>query len=418
MITKCSNQTCYFALNADIKKNYYSFCCSWCKCKGDHSHNPTCEQNIYDDNLIPKHSKCLRRGCNFKSHSINTKNKFKSFCCYSCKQYNCHDKECEQEVYDISLTIIDKKIMDNGFIFYSYDFEWQKPVITEYQTFLLFKEYDTIPENYFAFPWASLQDAQLPNKNILDNFKIHDTTCFTVIQTIHFRKWLPTASKIGITHVFSPHVTSTDANLELEYNIKILPYTLFPVQQKNMQTNVEEKYLTSFIGAFDQKCYISDIRVKIFDVFTKYDDCFIKRRDQWQYEIETFKKGPKPESLELNIIEYKKILSESIFSLCPSGSGPNTIRIWESMSYGVIPVIIADTILFPKLKNVNWEEVFIFWKESEIHSLHSHLLTYSKEQIQSMSNKNIELFYKYFSKDVMINSILEYYDYPIIKSKI
>jgi hypothetical protein len=40
--------------------------------------------------------------------------------------------------------------------------------------------------------------------------------------------------------------------------------------------------------------------------------------------------------------EYNRIITQSIFSLCPVGAGPNTIRLWESICLGSIPVIIAD----------------------------------------------------------------------------
>ena len=40
--------------------------------------------------------------------------------------------------------------------------------------------------------------------------------------------------------------------------------------------------------------------------------------------------------------EYIRVLEESIFCICPSGSGPNSIRLWEAVEFGCIPVIISD----------------------------------------------------------------------------
>lgn len=230
------------------------------------------------------------------------------------------------------------------------------------------------------------------------------------------RNAFPLAKKIGITHIFSPHISSIDTNLELEYNIKIIPYTLFPVQYNisPILSSKRKTYLVSFIGQHDLTYYISGIREKIFNIFTSYNDSYIRRRSEWHHYKDTYHKTTNM-NLTANENEYRSILSNSKFSLCPSGSGSNSIRIWESMSYGSIPVILADTIRFPVLQNVNYNDIFIIWKESEIDKLHSHLLSYSEEQIESMATKNIEVFNKYFSKDTMINTILEYYNTPPVK---
>ena len=44
---------------------------------------------------------------------------------------------------------------------------------------------------------------------------------------------------------------------------------------------------------------------------------------------------------------FAATLQQSVFALCPSGSGPNSIRLWEALGYGAIPVILADTLALP-----------------------------------------------------------------------
>ena len=53
-------------------------------------------------------------------------------------------------------------------------------------------------------------------------------------------------------------------------------------------------------------------------------------------------------------IEFTRILQESIFSLCPSGAGPNSTRLWESIGCGSIPVVLSDDYLPPGSKAL-WE---------------------------------------------------------------
>lgn len=303
--------------------------------------------------------------------------------------------------------MISTKKMENGFNMYYHNDEWQKPVITEYRTFVLFNEANHIPDNYFAFPWAALLDNHLRNKKMLDNFKILDKTCFTVMQHIEYWKLLSLAKKIGITHIFCSH---TSKNFKNNYDIKLIPYSLFPAQCQGPYDGLlaNRRFLTSFVGQYE-RYYISKIREHIFGLFPKYENSKIVRRGMWHYKSMVYMGGKPHAGQSAAESEYISVLKDSVFSLCPSGSGPNSIRIWESMGYGAIPVILADTLVLPCIKNIDWNDVFIIWKESEIGKLNDYLLTLDEGKIESMSKKNIELFHAYFSKDSMINIIKEYY---------
>jgi hypothetical protein len=41
--------------------------------------------------------------------------------------------------------------------------------------------------------------------------------------------------------------------------------------------------------------------------------------------------------------EYIDSLSKTAFVLCPSGAGPNTIRYWEAIAFGRVPVLLSDS---------------------------------------------------------------------------
>jgi hypothetical protein len=299
----------------------------------------------------------------------------------------------------------------NDYNIYFYNQCWQRPVITEDRTFQLFYEKKNIPTNYFAFPWAELLDNHLNNYilNQINNYKINVDVCFTVIQHISFRKILPLIKKIGITHVFVPHKQPSDIKLEKLYNIKILAYPLYPAQRN--ETNLindlnNRKYFTSFIGQYDHY-YLSKIRENIFQLFSKYNDSLIVRRNGWHYHHMVY--GNLKKTNEDFEKEYKQNLQDTIFSLCPSGSGPNSIRIWESMSFGCIPVILADTLVLPEIKDINYNDFFIIWKESEIEKLYDYLKSISNDKLIEMSNKNIEMYNKYFSVDTINQTIIIFF---------
>ncbi|MDP5191674.1 exostosin domain-containing protein, partial [Rheinheimera baltica] len=65
-----------------------------------------------------------------------------------------------------------------------------------------------------------------------------------------------------------------------------------------------------------------------------------------------------------NASEYIQVMLDTKFSLCPSGTGPNSIRLWESIEFNAIPVILADTLDLPGKKEL-WQRACIFIKEDE-----------------------------------------------------
>jgi hypothetical protein len=57
-------------------------------------------------------------------------------------------------------------------------------------------------------------------------------------------------------------------------------------------------------------------------------------------------------------------VQRSVFALCPSGSGPNAIRLWEALGYGAIPVILADHLWLPGDAEL-WQQAALFVPETE-----------------------------------------------------
>jgi hypothetical protein len=288
-----------------------------------------------------------------------------------------------------------------------YDNSWQYPVITEYNIYKQLRSSTCLPFNYFAFPWANLIDYK--NKSNMDMiinnyYAVNNCSYFTVIQHIHYKRLFKLFEKLKIKYVFASHYTSNDEILALDYNIKLFPFQLYAYVKKVDDSKVERNYLTSFIGNYESY-YLSDIRFKIFEIFQNYKDCYIKKREKWHYNYIVYGNDTKVD--EIKTLEYKNILSQSLFSLCPSGSGPNTIRLWESLSFGSIPVILADTYILPQIEGIDWSKCVIIWKENEIDKLYDYLLSIKKDKIQEMSSYCIDIYNKFFDDDKQTNFIFE-----------
>ncbi len=252
-----------------------------------------------------------------------------------------------------------------------FDYHWQFPAKTEKAAFksVLTEPNSFLPDcTYFGFPWATLIDAfqaksmnrwelvaalrQLRQK--VPKQKRIITTC----QHIYAAQYMELFAGTGITDIFWPHKTTTDSELE---GITTHPFPLFPVQEcpHNQLHNMNRKFLASFIGAYNPKAYLTEIRQAIFDLHDKEEDFLIIKRDTWHYDRAVYNEQLQGVNASLSQeaeeekreYEYRDSLNNSWFCLCPSGSGPNSIRIFEALSYGSIPVILAkdlDLSYFPK----------------------------------------------------------------------
>ena len=95
-------------------------------------------------------------------------------------------------------------------------------------------------------------------------------------------------------------------------------------------------------------------------------------------------------------MKYNQLLLNSRYSLCPSGSGPNSIRFWESLAVGSIPVLLADTLELPA--HELWDETIIRIPENKLEELPNILSNISDEKENKM-RKNCLKLYEYYKNN-------------------
>jgi hypothetical protein len=87
--------------------------------------------------------------------------------------------------------------------------------------------------------------------------------------------------------------------------------------------------------------------------------------------------------------EYIKSIQSVIFSLCPEGFLPWSPRIYESIQIGAIPVILADNIVLPFERFINWRSLSAKINVSNIPNITNiadriqNLEEYTKEKLKS-----------------------------------
>lgn len=281
---------------------------------------------------------------------------------------------------------------------------WQYPVITE-KTFYLQNYKD---ENYLPFPWATVLDKYINLDTLYLELKsqINQSEYYTCCQHIHFRKLIPLFKKLGVKTIYSPHkVKDEDYIDEIQiiccphYAINVEDNTRSLIDEKEDLMVIPRKYKYSFMGAY-QKHYITNIREKIFKLANTRDDIYIQNTGQWHFQSDVYNSSQNMTgSLNENsdhknkTLLFCQIMLQSRFSLCPVGSGPGTIRFWESLGYGSIPVLLADCYDLPKHKL--WNDSIVIIKENQLDKLDEILDNISIEKENKM-RKNCLDIYKYF----------------------
>lgn len=226
---------------------------------------------------------------------------------------------------------------------------------------------------YFAFPWSYfIGFKEMGRLESLEPFlpKIKFQNGFTVCQSIHYRTILPYLKKLGITVLFTPHTVSS----EVYEGITIVSIPHYPLMGCD-PAPIKDIYC-SFIGALGTH----PIRtVMVETLLQKTDKYYLKPRGYWHYARDFLLPNCNPKQQQEEFArEYKDVLARSRFSLCPRGTGPSTIRFWESLQAGAIPVVLSDVMDY--LVGFNWNSCVVKIQEKDIDLIDTILSNISLEQ--------------------------------------
>lgn len=255
---------------------------------------------------------------------------------------------------------------------FSFHGHWQTPAKTEQWAYeqCLNHTKCSLFEQFICFPWASLVD-------FLKHNQVEKSKCLlvaldnappkmaikriTFCQHIYALELLPLFKKLGITDIYWSHKTKGQDEVE---GVKLHPYPLYPVMHfkrnypylcKPLPTR---KYLYSFIGSYQPDLYLTKVREWIFNL-PKRNDALVIERGEWHFEADVYREqllGLTDNEVEIKIRkqqekEYIDVMEDTVFCLCPSGSGPNSIRLWEAIEFGCVPVILSDKLDLGEFKH-------------------------------------------------------------------
>lgn len=280
--------------------------------------------------------------------------------------------------------------------------DWQRPAKTELWAFEEFNNDPSSSEflDYTGFPWATLIDLKrrgeksraLTLERKLRAFGPKKTLIrATVCQHIWVRDVFPYLKDLQITDLFWSHKTVSQDEID---GIRLHPFPLYPVvfgdrlseQTRDQALLGGRRWLYNFVGAYDPDVYLTPARSWLFEL-PPLANAIIQRRPGWHYERDVYESQIKQtagarsdEYLKDPATEkYKETIAQSVFTICPSGSGPNTIRFWEALGAGSIPVLISDKLALPE-SGLDWSEAIVRTPESKaaIQALPERLLDLAK----------------------------------------
>lgn len=253
----------------------------------------------------------------------------------------------------------------------AHDADWQYPAITEHHAFqrmraLLADQPKVTNVVYLGFPFATLVDLHTQRgpshprtkalQAVLDGLaprlKQYERVV-TVAQHIRSKECSGIFAAAGVTDLFWSHRTTEETAFPGYPGMRVHPFPLYPVQQAPHGPDDFDRprqYLFSFVGARAPAHYMTEARNHIIDLLADDPRGKVVGRDGWHYEKVVYEAQvyEKVATTEQGLVndshsrDFSAVMDETTFALCPSGSGPNSIRLWEAMLNGAIPVILSD----------------------------------------------------------------------------
>jgi hypothetical protein len=128
-----------------------------------------------------------------------------------------------------------------------------------------------------------------------------------------------------------------------------------------------KRYLFSFVGRWSHA-----VRRRLF-AHSWPDDVFVRcSHDTYSRFIRAPEKDSRAEE-----VRYWQTMAASKFALCPRGAGVSSIRLFEAMSIGVAPIIVADGWVPPV--GPRWDRFALFVPERDVRHLAAIVRTHETE---------------------------------------
>ena len=122
-------------------------------------------------------------------------------------------------------------------------------------------------------------------------------------------------------------------------------------------------------------------------------------------EVFSFFQNPIANKLE-GRERFLENLQNNIFILCPRGCGNFSYRLYETMSFGRIPIFINTDCILPFENSIDYRKEIVFVEEKELHLLPEKIKKYCDiNNLEEKQNRCKEIWSKYLSPNGFLNNL-------------
>lgn len=244
---------------------------------------------------------------------------------------------------------------------------------------------------------------------MLDNLGINGTR--------HFIRSLPHFSDYEARHIFySNHDNSVPFDSSATFfqvsvnrfnhdpHVVSMPYPPAWINNEQPDYRIESfRYLTSFTGNIASslirgELVLSALREPRLSVYTDPIPRFHCHLDQEQQQARRN--------------NYLQTIRDSLTVLCPRGEGLNSIRFFEAMAMGRIPVLVSDSTLLPFEDQVNYSECCLKIAEADIPRsgklLADWIATQGAQRLLTMCKQARITWEQHFSQEALTHHTIEH----------
>lgn len=229
----------------------------------------------------------------------------------------------------------------------------------------------------------------------------------TVCQHIYWEDMAHVWYRLGVTDAWLSHsAPSNQCTAQSSHGLTLHPWALYAVNVRDPQRRngivegrdpASKQVLASFIGAHATH-YLSDTRLRL-RMLENESGFFVRVTDRWHFEQTVYGEqigGQQTLNDDSDMTtSYNRLLSDSVFSLCPAGAGANTLRLWESLAVGAIPVICGPQPTLPtggNLPNIDWDRIVVRVTDEQIMELPTLLKTMPLSEVRERQRQGLQAY--------------------------
>jgi len=316
---------------------------------------------------------------------------------------------------------------------------WQFPARTEQAAWIVHADLrqslfaDNVMHVYLGLPWATWIDkgrraawgdsGPLPMQQQLQRVGVYlsgqrhalaelgvELRVHTVCQHVDWADLTPAWQKLGVTDLWLSHCPGRPVP-----GFEVHPWRLFApnvedlARRQGLRIGVDpaqKPLLASFIGTHASH-YLCDMRLRL-NGLTGEPGMHIRLTEQWHFEQSVYGQqmwgsavaavAERAAAVDDGVAEYNRVLSDSMFSLCPAGAGANTLRLWESLAVGAVPVLLgspSNQPLLPRggtLLPVDWDAIVLRVPDDQVHDLPAVLRRVPLDEVRRRQRLGMQAF--------------------------